>query len=152
MAQFRSDRCAEVYPSWSNASRRRRRKKKRRRSQVKRPESLPLDPIREATCATHTSRHGSLSFFCVRDQSARVRARPRYATLSSSLSARSADAFLVQHLSAPLRFNIAIVDRSELEKWTPTLIHSFGTFTLELKKGRTRGAWKCSGRVVCSSN
>lgn len=43
-------------------------------------------------------------------------AMPRYATLSSSLSARSADAFLVQHLSAPLRFNIAIVDRSELEK------------------------------------
>lgn len=39
-----------------------------------------------------------------------------HAMLSSSLSARSADAFLVQHLSAPLRFNIAIVDRSELEK------------------------------------
>lgn len=116
------------YPSWSNASQRRRRRRRRRRSQVKRPESLPLDPIREATCATHASRHGSLSFICVRGQSARVRARPRYSTLSSSLSVRSADAFLVQPLLffTPLRLNIAIsVSSLELR----SLIQSFDTFS-----------------------
>lgn len=79
-------------------------------------QSLPLDPIREAPCATHASRHGSPSL-CVTSARGCVQGQPHTLALFLSfrlcLRQRSADdAFLASIQTARGHLDLPIVSRS----------------------------------------